>query len=119
MLVQFVVNASRLEPAWDCRFSSCCHVYHTWCAYSHFSKDLKCLFEGCSKEPHTDWWDMVGIPKPHEVPTMPQEESWNICKSENAGVGYHGKIHAFTRVFFSLQLLSFGLQVFWTRFWEA
>lgn len=42
------------ESAWDCKFSSCCHAYHTWCAYSHFSKDPKCLFEGCSKEPHAD-----------------------------------------------------------------
>jgi hypothetical protein len=31
------------EPVWNCRFSSCRHAYHTWCAYSHFSKDPKCL----------------------------------------------------------------------------
>jgi hypothetical protein len=46
------------------------------------------------------WWGMAGIPKPQEVPTMPQVESWDICKSENVGVGCHGKIQAFTRVFF-------------------
>ena len=84
----------RFDPAWDCRLSSCCHAYHTWCAYTHFSRESKCMFEGCNLEPHEDWWVMAGIPKPQVEKVEPPVESWDLCKSVNVGAPFQGKIHA-------------------------
>jgi hypothetical protein len=73
------------EPVWDCKFSSCCHPYHSWCAYSHFSKSSKCMYSGCNLEQHEDWWVMAGIKK-HEVnATEVQVETWDIIRTENVG----------------------------------
>lgn len=52
------------DPSWDCKFASCQHAYHSWCAYSHFSSSTKCMFKDCNQEMHEDWWTMAGIKKP-------------------------------------------------------
>lgn len=78
------------EPAWDCRLSSCRHPYHTWCAYTHFSSNTKCMFEGCNSEQHRDWWIMAGITKPEVDNGGAQLDPWDICKSQNVGRGFEG-----------------------------
>jgi hypothetical protein len=42
------------EPTWDCKFTSYKHVYHSWCAISHFLNSTKCLFEWCGQEMYSD-----------------------------------------------------------------
>jgi hypothetical protein len=44
------------EPAWDCKILSCQHLYHSWCATTHFGSSLKCVHNGCDHEPHPNWW---------------------------------------------------------------
>jgi hypothetical protein len=100
------------EPAWDYRLSSCCHAYHTWCAYTHFSRESKCMFEGCNLEPHEDSWVMAGIPKPQGNRVEPPVESWDLCKSANVGTSFQGKIHALYRLVVLRECLSIGFVSF-------
>ncbi|KAG0595091.1 hypothetical protein M758_UG138600 [Ceratodon purpureus] len=39
---------------------SCRHVYHPWCAFSWFSKSVKCVEKSCF-EVHPDWWKSFGL----------------------------------------------------------
>jgi hypothetical protein len=76
------------DPAWDCRFASCQHAYHSWCAYSHFSSSTKCMFKGCEQEMVEDWWVMAGIMKPVvDKGKGVCLESWDLDKAENVGQG--------------------------------
>lgn len=66
------------DPMWDCKFASCQHAYHSWCAISHFSSSTSCMFDGCGKEMHEDWWVMAGIKKPDgDNAKGVQLEGWN------------------------------------------
>jgi hypothetical protein len=52
------------EPAWDVKFASSYNFYHSWCALSHFSTSIKCLFKRCGQKMHPDWWLLLGVKKP-------------------------------------------------------
>jgi len=55
------------EHAWDCKIVFCKHVYHSWCAITHFSSSTKCLFEDCEEKMHLDQWVLLGVKKPFVV----------------------------------------------------
>ncbi len=52
------------EHAWDYNIVCYKHVYHSWCAITHFFSSSKCLHEGCTEEMHPDWWAISGDKKP-------------------------------------------------------
>lgn len=82
---------SGFEPAWDCKLSSCRHAYHSWCAFTHFSKQSKCMFKDCNAEQHEDWWVMAGINKPQSETNGLQMELWDNWKPENMVKDFEGK----------------------------
>lgn len=82
------------EPAWDCKFSSCKHPYHTWCSLSHFSKVPTCMSPDCGQEQHEDWWAMAGLKKPEVDHNGMQMELWEITKSEDVPTEFQGELGA-------------------------
>jgi len=66
----------RFEPTWDSKIASCKHSYHSWCAFTEFSKSWKCLLKDCQKEIHSNWWVLSWIKKPCSEEKGTLEVDW-------------------------------------------